>query len=99
GLLSVSDEHLYGWVVVTIAGSRLIVTRDAAQSLFNASARLGHPLGLVCLADKAHGPSFAVACGLVKWGAHARTDHSDTHHTVTFGITYQKTVRWLRDFF
>ena len=93
------DQLLPAGVVVAGGGSRLMGTMDAAQSVFNASARLGHPLGLVGLADKAHGPSFAVACGLVKWGAHARTDHSDTHHTVTFGITYQKTVRWLRDFF
>jgi cell division protein FtsA len=93
------DQLLPAGVVVAGGGSRLMGTMDAAQSVFNTSARLGHPLGLVGLADKAHGPSFAVACGLVKWGAHARADHSDMHQTVTFGNTYQKTVRWLRDFF
>ncbi|TMF53649.1 MAG: cell division protein FtsA [Chloroflexi bacterium] len=93
------DQLLPAGVVVAGGGSRLMGTMDAAQSVFNTSARLGHPLGLVGLADKAHGPSFAVASGLVKWGAHARADHSNTHQTVTFGNTYQKTVRWLRDFF
>jgi cell division protein FtsA len=93
------DQLLPAGVVVAGGGSRLMGTMDAAQSVFNTSARLGHPLGLVGLADKAHGPSFAVASGLVKWGARARSDHSNTHQTVTFGNTYQKTVRWLRDFF
>jgi len=93
------DQLLPAGVVVAGGGSRLMGTMDAAQSVFNTSARLGHPLGLVGLADKAHGPSFAVASGLVKWGAHARADHSNTRQTVTFGNTYQKTVRWLRDFF
>jgi cell division ATPase FtsA len=74
-------------------------TMDAAQAVFNTSARLGQPLGLAGLADRAHGPSFAVAAGLVKWGAHARADHGSTRQPATLGNTYQKTVRWLRDFF
>jgi cell division protein FtsA len=93
------DQLLPAGVVVAGGGSRLMGTMDAAQMVFNTSARVGHPLGLAGLADKAHGPSFAVASGLVKWGAHARADHSNTRQAVTFGNTYQKTVRWLRDFF
>jgi cell division ATPase FtsA len=74
-------------------------TIDAAQSVFNTSARLGQPIGLVGLADKAQGPSFAVAAGLVKWGSRSRAAYGNTRQPVTFGNTYQKTVRWLRDFF
>ena len=74
-------------------------TMDAAQAVFNTSARLGQPLGLAGLADKAHGPSFAVVAGLVKWGARSREAYGNTHQPATFGNTYQKTVRWLRDFF
>ena len=93
------DQLLPAGVVVAGGGSRLMGTMDAAQVVFNTSARLGQPLGLAGLADKAHGPSFAVAGGLVKWGAHARAPYGNARQPVTFGNTYQKTVRWLRDFF
>jgi cell division protein FtsA len=93
------DQLLPAGVVVAGGGSRLMGTMDSAQAVFNTSARLGQPLGLTGLADKAHGPSFAVAAGLVKWGARSRADHGNTRQPVTFGNTYQKTVRWLRDFF
>ena len=94
------DQLLPAGVVVSGGGSRLMGTMDAAQAVFNTSARLGQPIGLAGLADKAHGPSFAVAAGLVKWGARERDyGHANTRQPVTFGNTYQKTVRWLRDFF
>ena len=93
------DQLLPARVVVAGGGSRLMGTMDAAQAVFNTSARLGQPLGLAGLADKAHGPSFAVVAGLVKWGARSREAYGNTHQPATFGNTYQKTVRWLRDFF
>jgi len=93
------DQLLPAGVVVAGGGSRLMGTMDAAQSVFNTAARLGQPIALTGLADKAHGPSFAVAAGLVKWGARDRGAHGGTRQPVTFGSTYQKTVRWLRDFF
>jgi len=93
------DQLLPAGVIVAGGGSRLMGTMDAAQAVFNTSARLGQPLGLAGLADKAHGPSFAVVAGLVKWGARSRAMYSNTRQPATFGNTYQKTVRWLRDFF
>ena len=93
------EQLLPAGVVVAGGGSRLMGTMDAAQSVFNTAARLGQPIALTGLADKAHGPSFAVAAGLVKWGARDRGAHGGTRQPVTFGSTYQKTVRWLRDFF
>jgi cell division protein FtsA len=92
------EQLLPAGVVVAGGGSRLMGTMDAAQSVFSTASRLGQPIGLSGLADKAHGPSFAVAAGLVKWGAHDRS-HGTARQPVTFGSTYQKTVRWLRDFF
>jgi cell division ATPase FtsA len=75
-------------------------TTDAAQQVFNTSVRLGQPNGVTGLADRAQGPSYAVPVGLVKWGM---KNHSHAiangRQQVTFGSTYQKTVRWLRDFF
>ena len=93
------DQLLPAGVVVSGGGSRLMGTMDAAQHIFNTSARLGQPMGLVGLADKAQGPSFAVATGLVKWGSRAPVRGYGPRQTATFGNTYQKTVRWLRDFF
>lgn len=93
------DQLLPAGVVVSGGGSRLMGTMDAAQAVFNTSARLGQPTGLVGLADKAQGPSFAVSAGLVKWGSRSRAPYGNARQPVTFGTTYQKTVRWLRDFF
>jgi len=93
------EQLLPAGVVVTGGGARLMGTMDAAQQVFNTSARLGQPVGLVGLADKAHGPSFAVASGLVKWGVRGPDEDYTARQPVTFGSTYQKTVRWLRDFF
>ncbi|MGA7910926.1 MAG: cell division protein FtsA [Candidatus Dormiibacterota bacterium] len=93
------DQLLPAGVVVSGGGSRLMGTMDAAQAVFNTSARLGQPNGLVGLADKAQGPSFAVSAGLVKWGSRSRAPYGNARQPVTFGTTYQKTVRWLRDFF
>lgn len=92
------ESRLPAGVVVSGGGSRLMGTMDSAQSVFNTASRLGQPIALAGLADKAHGPSFAVGAGLVKWGAQDR-GHTTTRQPVTFGNTYQKTVRWLRDFF
>jgi len=94
------DGLLPAGVVVTGGGGRLMGTTDAAQAVFNTSVRLGQPAGLAGLADRAHGPSFAVAVGLVKWGSRDQLRaYSNGRQHVTLGSTYQKTVRWLRDFF
>ena len=94
------DGLLPAGVVVTGGGARLMGTTDAAQAVFNTSVRLGQPLGMSGLADRAQGPSFAVAVGLVKWGSRAPArGYVSARQQVGIGITYQKTVRWLRDFF
>ena len=94
------DGLLPAGVVVSGGGARLMGTTDAAQSVFDASVRLGQPTGLTGLADRCQGPSFAVAVGLVKWGARAHVrDFENGRQQVSLGSTYQKTVRWLRDFF
>jgi cell division protein FtsA len=60
------DGLLPAGVVVTGGAARLMGTTDAAQTVFDTSVRLGLPSGLGGLADRASGPSFAVAVGLVK---------------------------------
>jgi cell division protein FtsA len=94
------DGLLPAGVVVTGGGARLMGTTDAAQAVFDTSVRLGQPAGLSGLADRAQGPSFAVAVGLVKWGARAHVRaHANGRQPLSLESTYQKTVRWLRDFF
>jgi cell division protein FtsA len=94
------DGLLPAGVVVTGGGARLMGTTDAAQAVFDTGVRLGQPLGMAGLADRAQGPSFAVAAGLVKWGSRAPArGYASARQPLTIGMTYQKTVRWLRDFF
>ena len=98
------DGLLPAGVVVTGGAARLMGTTDAAQAVFDTAVRLGLPTGVGGLADRAGGPSYAAAVGLVKWGARlqpqavgARAGRGG-HEPVGLGA-YQRTVRWLRDFF
>jgi cell division protein FtsA len=98
------DGLLPAGVVVTGGGARLMGTTDAAQAVFDMSVRLGVANGVGGLADRAGGPSFAVAMGLVKWGSKEQWKPNGRHYggveaAAALGSAYQKTVRWLRDFF
>jgi cell division protein FtsA len=96
------DGLLPAGIVVTGGGARLMGTTDAAQAVFDTSVRLGQPVGLGGLADRCQGPQYSVAVGLVKWGArssHHRAHAANGRQALTLATTYQKTVRWLRDFF
>jgi len=95
------DGLLPAGVVVSGGGARLMGTTDAAQSVFDSAVRLGLPTGVGGLADRAGGPSHATAIGLVRWGMHAQPASSSRAlaQNPAMGGAYQKTVRWLRDFF
>jgi cell division protein FtsA len=95
------DGLLPAGIVVSGGGARLMGTTDAAQTIFDTSVRLGQPAGLSGLADRCQGPQYAVAVGLVRWGArtHHHPAHANGRQELTLATTYQKTVRWLRDFF
>jgi cell division ATPase FtsA len=76
-------------------------TTDAAQAVFDSAVRLGLPMGIGGLADRVAGPSHAVAVGLVKWSARMAPPPTNgrVHHPPVLSGAYQRTVRWLRDFF
>jgi cell division protein FtsA len=97
------DGLLPAGIVVTGGGARLMGTTDAAQSVFDSAARLGLPDGVGGLADRAGGPSFAAAVGLVKWGARVKpqAEERPRAHAGAPALSgaYQRTVQWLRDFF
>jgi cell division protein FtsA len=92
------DGLLPAGVVVTGGGARLMGTTDAAQATFDMAVRLGLPVGVGGLADRASAPSFAAAVGLVKWGSRLQPK-TNGRHTPAFAGAYEKTVRWLKDFF
>ncbi len=99
------DGLLPAGVVVTGGAARLMGTTDAAQAVFDSAVRLGLPTGVGGLADRAGGPSWAAAVGLVKWGARLQpagmvaTGTRGDRQPVALGAAYHRTVRWLRDFF
>ena len=94
------DGLLPAGVVVTGGGARLMGTTDAAQAVFDSAVRLGLPTGVGGLADRVAGPSYAVAVGLVKWGARMLpVQDARPHHGPVLSGAYQRTVRWLREFF
>lgn len=99
------DGLLPAGVVVTGGAARLMGTTDAAQVVFDSAVRLGLPTGVGGLADRAGGPSWAAAVGLVKWGARLQpagmvaTGARGDKQPVALGAAYHRTVRWLRDFF
>ena len=97
------DGLLPAGVVVSGGGARLMGTTDAAQAVFDSAVRLGLPMGIGGLADRVAGPSHATAVGLVKWGARMipqpANGRAHNNHSPVFGGAYQRTVRWLRDFF
>jgi cell division protein FtsA len=95
------DGLLPAGVVVTGGGARLMGTTDAAAGVFDSAVRLGLPTGIGGLADRVAGPSYAAAVGLVKWGARmAPAPNGKVHtHPPALSGAYQRTVRWLRDFF
>lgn len=96
------DGLLPAGVVITGGGARLMGTTDAAQTVFDSAVRLGLPTGIGGLADRVAGPSHAAAVGLVKWGARmAPPSPNGRSHGASpvLAGAYQKTVRWLRDFF
>ena len=91
-------------VVVTGGAARLLGMTDAAQSVFDSSVRLGVPGGVGGLSDRVAGPSHAVAVGLARWAVRTRErppvrQFAGVGGGPALGVTYQKTVRWLRDFF
>ncbi|HXM57654.1 MAG TPA: cell division protein FtsA [Candidatus Dormibacteraeota bacterium] len=95
------DGLLPAGVVVTGGGARLMGTTDAAQAIFDSAVRLGLPMGIGGLADRVAGPSHAAVVGLVKWSARMAPPppNGRVHHPPVLSGAYQRTVRWLRDFF
>jgi cell division protein FtsA len=100
-LRSGQEGLLPGGLVLTGGGAKLLGLPELAAEILDLPVRVGVPVGVRGLADKVAGPSFATSVGLLKWGAKlsgtAHTSHAAG--TTSLSDAYQRTVRWLRDFF
>ena len=92
---------LPGGLVLTGGGSKLLGLPDMAAEILDLPVRVGVPIDVRGMADKVAGPSFATSVGLIKWGAKltAPAHASNGAAAVSLQDAYQKTLRWLRDFF
>jgi cell division protein FtsA len=92
---------LPGGLVLTGGGAKLLGLPELAAEVLDMPVRVGTPVGIRGLADKVAGPSFATSVGLIKWGAKLTTPShaSNGAGAASLQDAYQKTLRWLRDFF
>ena len=92
---------LPGGLVLTGGGAKLLGLPELAAEVLDLPVRVGTPLKVRGMADKVAGPSFATSVGLIKWGAKLTTPShaSDGAGAASLQDAYQKTLRWLRDFF
>ena len=92
---------LPGGLVLTGGGAKLLGLTELAAEVLDLPVRVGVPLGVRGMSDKVAGPSFATAVGLVKWGAKLTVPAHSSDGAPGPGLqdAYQRTVRWLRDFF
>jgi cell division protein FtsA len=87
--------------VLTGGGAKLLGLPEMAAETLDLPVRVGVPINVRGMADKVAGPSFATAVGLIKWGAKltAPAHASNGAAAVSLQDAYQRTLRWLRDFF
>ena len=94
------DGFLPGGIVFTGGGCRLLGFTEAAQSLLDLPVRIGQPGQTIGMSDQVSGPAYATAVGLLRWGTKLR-HHGNGHAPVGAGVSaaYERTVRWIKDFF
>ncbi|HEV3231367.1 MAG TPA: cell division protein FtsA, partial [Candidatus Dormibacteraeota bacterium] len=94
-------DLLPGGLVLTGGGAKLLGLPELAAEMLDLPVRVGVPINVRGMSDKVAGPSFATAVGLLKWGAKltAPAHASNGASAVSIAEIYQRSVRWLRDFF
>jgi cell division protein FtsA len=84
-------------VVLTGGASQMIGARDLAQRIFNRPVRTGRPAPLRGLPDSANAAPFAVAAGLLAWGAGHGRALPDLDLEVRPAGRFRRFVHWLKD--
>jgi cell division protein FtsA len=98
---SSGKEGLLPGLVLTGGGAKLLGLPEMAAEVLDLPVRVGTPINIRGMADRVAGPSFATAVGLIKWGARLTTPSHTSNGAGAASLqdAYQKTLRWLRDFF
>jgi cell division protein FtsA len=92
---------LPGGLVLTGGGAKLLGLPELAAEALDLPVRVGVPIDVRGMSDKVAGPSFATAVGLLKWGAKltAPAHASNGSSAISLSELFQRSRRWLRDFF
>ncbi|MHB8572040.1 MAG: cell division protein FtsA [Candidatus Dormibacteria bacterium] len=94
------DNLLPAGAVVTGGGSKLMGTIEVSQAVLDMPVRIGLPGGIGGLSDRVSGPAYSTAVGLVRWGrGDGGAANSHFGAPPALAGAYQRTVKWLRDFF
>ena len=90
-------------IVLTGGGSQLTGLTEAASRVFGRPVRIGRPLGIKGLPDKAKGPAFSTAIGLLIYPQIAQMEHVENRagsHKKTGTAGYLARVgQWFRESF
>jgi cell division protein FtsA len=93
------DGFLPAGVVLAGGGARLMGMLDAAQTVLDLPVRVGSPSGMSGMSEQVSGPAYATTIGLLRWGLKQSSPNGHVPATAGMSAAYQRTVRWLRDFF
>jgi cell division protein FtsA len=93
------DGFLPAGVVLTGGGARLMGMLDAAQTVLDLPVRVGSPSGMTGMSEQVSGPAYATTIGLLRWGLKQHSANGHVPAAAGMSAAYQRTVRWLRDFF
>ena len=90
-------------IVLTGGASQLTGLAEAASQIFGRNVRIGRPLGVKGLPDKAKGPAFSTAIGLLIYPQIAQMEHLETHsanhNKRNSGGYFARVGQWIRECF
>ena len=90
-------------IVLTGGASQLTGLVEAASQIFGRNVRIGRPLGVKGLPDKAKGPAFSTAIGLLIYPQIAQMEHLETksvnHKKNDSGGYLARVGHWIRESF
>jgi cell division protein FtsA len=91
------EELLTGGIVLTGGGSRAFGGRDLAEEAFDLPVRVGHPHGVVGLADIVDNPIYATVVGLLTYGCKAHLlDQSQMPNYESFRGVWDRMCQWFQ---
>jgi len=90
-------------IVLTGGASQMTGLSETASQIFGRNVRIGRPLGIKGLPDKAKGPAFSTAIGLLIYPQIAQLEHLETtsahHRRIGSGSYLARVGQWIRESF